>query len=142
MSPNFGIIDIPALAKLTWELHNQCHFVVKDAPDGFRSLMTELRSLQGALRTLSDDVSSNTVFFERMNEDRRCTLERCLNTCFKTLRRLKDLLARYRELGLGDGKLFWQKIKWATQRTQIEDIRSKIMVHTCNLSLCMSSIGK
>ena len=142
MSSGFSILDIPALTRLAWELYNQCQPVVKDAPDGFRSLVNELGSLQGTLRALGDDVTSNMPFFEKMDEDRKRTLERCLGACFQTLQQFKALMNRYRELGIGEGKIFWRGIKWATQRTQVEDIGSKIMAHTCNLNLCVSSIGK
>ncbi|KAJ5089664.1 hypothetical protein N7532_008348, partial [Penicillium argentinense] len=141
MSPSCGILEIPTLAKLTWELYNQCHPLAKDAPDGFRNLVNDLGLLQGNLRTLSEDVSSIAFFFEEMGSGREKTLERCLDACQQTLQRLKSLLGRYRELGIGEGKSFWQRIKWTTQRAQVEDIRSKIIVHTCNVSLCMSSIG-
>jgi hypothetical protein len=77
-----------------------------------------------------------------MDQDRKQNFERSLGACLATLQRLKELLARLRGFETGEGKGFWQKIKWATQRIQIEDIRSKAMVHTCNLSLCISSIGK
>ncbi|KAJ5923526.1 hypothetical protein N7454_008771 [Penicillium verhagenii] len=140
MSENFGIADIPALTKATWEVYNQCQIFAKDAPDGFRNLVTGLGSLQGVMRTLADDFTTNTLFFEEMNEDRRSILERCLNACFETLAWLTSLLNRYQELGISEGKVFWQKIKWATQRTQVEDIRSQLLVHTCNLNLCMSPI--
>lgn len=142
MEESLGITDFPALTKATWEVYNQCQVFAKDAPDGFRNLVTGLGSLQGVMRTLSDDFVSNTAFFEQMSEDRRMILERCLNGCFKTLTWLTSLLNRYRELGISEGKAFWQKIKWSTQRTQIEDIRSKLIVHTCNLSLCMSPMEK
>lgn len=141
MPSNCGILDIPALARVTWELYNQFHPLSKDAPDGFRNLINDLGSLQGSLRALSEDVSSNAFFFQEMDTSRRQALERCLSACYQTLQRLKSLLGRYRDLGVGEGKTFWQRIKWSTQRVQIEDIRSKIIVHTCNLSLCMSSIG-
>ena len=142
MLSTFGILDIPALSKLTWEIYNQCSSVAKDAPDGFRNLTNDLESLHGALKTINDDVSSNLSFFERMDEDRKFMLERCISASFETLHRLKDTLIRYRELGIEEGKVFWQRIKWSTQRTQIENTRSKIMVHTCTLNLYMSSIGK
>ncbi|KAJ5646581.1 hypothetical protein N7490_002953 [Penicillium lividum] len=121
MSENFGIADIPALTKATWEVYNQCQNFAKDAPDGFRHLVTGLSSLQGVMRTLSDDFISNTAFFEQM----------------KTV---GCLLNRYRELGISEGKAFWQRISWTTQRAQVEDIRLKLMVHTCNLCLCVSPI--
>lgn len=137
-----GVFDIPSLAKLTWELYNQCHSLSKDAPDGFQNLMHALGSLQGNLRVLSEDVSSNTSFFDRIDLSRKQTLGKCLNGCHQTLWRLRTLLDLYRDLGIEQEKKIWQKINWPTQRVQIEDIRSKLVIHTCNLSICRSSIGE
>ena len=142
MSSGFSILNVPTITRLTWELYNQCQPVVKYAPDGFQSLVEQLVSLRGTLRALADDITSNPSFFEKMNEQRKHTLERCLNACFQTLQRLKTLLDQYREMGIGEGKLFWQRVGWITQQTQIEEIRSQIMVHSFNLNLWMSSVGK
>ncbi|KAJ5994461.1 hypothetical protein N7451_010185 [Penicillium sp. IBT 35674x] len=138
MEESLGINDIPALTKATWEVYIQCQIFAGDAPDGFRNLVTGLASLQGVMRTISDDFISNAASFQQMSQDRRMILERCLNGCFETLTWLTSLLNRYRELGISEGKAFWQRIKWSTQRMQVEDIRSKLIVHTCNLNLCMS----
>lgn len=142
MSEIFGISDLPAITRATWEVYSQCQQVAKDAPDGFRKLVKELGSLQGVMRAISDDYASNTAFFEMLEEDRRRMMERCLSACLETLTRLTDLLNHYRELGISDGRQFWQRIKWSTQQMQVEDIRSKLIVHTCNMSLCMSPIEK
>ncbi|KAJ5093532.1 hypothetical protein N7456_009393 [Penicillium angulare] len=140
MSEVFGFSDLSAITRATWEIYSQCQQVAKDAPDGFRKLVKELGSLQGVMRAMTDDYASNTSFFETLAEDRRLMLERCLHACLETLSRLTDLLNHYRELGISDGRHFWQRIRWSTQQMQIEDIRSKLMVHTCNMSLCMSPI--
>ncbi|KAH8427342.1 uncharacterized protein LDX57_005056 [Aspergillus melleus] len=141
MMSDFAAGDIVTLTKTVWDLYHSCYLVARDAPDGFRKLVDELASLQGVLCTLREDVQSNTMFFEDLGVDRKRTLQRCLTGCFKTLQRLKDLITRYRNMGVGDGTQFWQKVKWATQRCQIDELKSKIMVHKCNLSLCMSSLG-
>ncbi|KAI3144139.1 hypothetical protein CBS147326_1143 [Penicillium roqueforti] len=142
MPSSLGVIEIPALAKVTWDLYSQCQIIAKDAPAGFRKLATELGSLQGTLRTFVDNVDFKASFLEKMDENCKQTFERSLGACFATLQRLKELLSRLKGFETGDGKGFWQKIKWVTQRTQIEDLRSEITVHTCNLSQYMSSIGK
>lgn len=142
MSSKFGVLDIPTLTKETWELYNLCHTLAEEAPDGFRKLVHELGSLQTSLRALDDGIGSNATLFDSMGEDRKQTLERCVSACFQTLQRLRTLVNRYRELGIGYGRQFWRRMKWITQRQQIENIRSKIMVHTCNLTLCLSPIGK
>jgi hypothetical protein len=142
MPSSFDIVDVPILVKLAWDLHSQCLVLGKDAPDGFKKLVTELCSLQGMLRSFGKDVGSTKSLFEKMDEDRRQTLLQSLGACFATLHELKEILARFKGLDSGDGHSLWRKIKWATQRTHIEDIRSKIMIHTCNLSLCMNFTGK
>ncbi|OQE46781.1 hypothetical protein PENCOP_c001G05947 [Penicillium coprophilum] len=141
MPPSLGVLDVPALAKVTRDVYNQCHLLAKGAPDGFQKLINELGLVQSILCTFSDKVGSNVSFFESMDLDRKQTLEQSLGTCLATLQRLKELLGPFKGLENGDGKGLWQKIKWAAQRTQIEDLRSNIMAHACNLSLCISSIG-
>ncbi|KAJ5835446.1 hypothetical protein N7447_001472 [Penicillium robsamsonii] len=141
MPPSLGVLDISALAKVTRDVYNQCHLLAKGAPEGFQKLITELGSLHGILCTFGDKLCSNASFFEKMDKDRKQTLERSLGTCLATLQRLKELLNPFKSFETGDCNGFWQKIRWAAQRNQIEDIRSNIMVHACNLSLCINSMG-
>ncbi len=142
MSFGWAIGDLLAVTRLAWDLYHNCYLVAREAPDEFRQLVNELASLQGVLRTLRDDVTSDKSFLERLGENRKQTLERCLTGCYETLRKLQALVVKYRKLGIGDGLQFWRKIKWVSQQTEIADLKFKVMVHTCNLSLCMSTIGK
>ena len=125
-----------------WDLYHGCYLVAKDAPDDFRQLVNELASLQGVLRTLRDDVNSDASFLDKLGENRKEMLERCLQACFETLRKLQDLVVKYRKLGINDGAQFWKKLKWVGKKGEVAALRSRVMVHTCNISLCMSSIGK
>lgn len=143
MDPASEAVDILTLARSAWDLYHACYALAGDAPSGFRHLVNQLGSLQDVLRTLRDDVNSNTSFFEQMDKARKQTLERCLTSCFATLHRLDDLLTRYHNMGIAEAKrVFWQRVNWSTQRPQIEELKSHVMVHTCNISLCMSSIDK
>lgn len=142
MALNWGVGDLLSVTKLAWDLYHNCYLVAREAPDEFRQLVNELASLQGVLRTLRDDVHSDKSFLEKLGENRKQTLERCLAGCFDTLQKLQQLVIKYKKLGIGDGIQFWRKIKWVSQRPEIAALKSKVMVHTCNLSLCMSSIGK
>ncbi|KAL8685858.1 MAG: hypothetical protein Q9218_007501 [Villophora microphyllina] len=138
---NWGVGDLLAVTKLAWDLYHNCYLVAREAPEDFRQLVNELASLQGVLRTLRDDVNSDKSFLERMGDSRKETLERCVGSCFYTLDKLEKLVIKYRELGIGDGKKFWAQLKWVNKQKEIADLKSRIMVHTCNLSLCMTSIG-
>ncbi|KAI9886489.1 MAG: hypothetical protein M1823_001739 [Watsoniomyces obsoletus] len=136
-----GVGDVLAVTKLAWDLYHNCYLVAREAPDEFRQMVNELASLQGVLRTLRDDVSSDQSFLEKLGDHRRETLERCLNACQETLRKLEAIVHKYRELGINNGLQFWRRIKWATQQPVISGVRAKLMVHSCNISLCMSTIG-
>ncbi|KJK60629.1 hypothetical protein P875_00053158 [Aspergillus parasiticus SU-1] len=135
VSPDSSAADILTLTKLAWDLYHNCYLITSDAPEVFKQLVNELASLQGVLRALRDDVNSNASFFDDLEEGRRNTSQRCLNVCFNTLQKLKEVVAKYRNLGVGDGKQFWQRVKWVAQRGEIDDLKSRIMIHTCNLSL-------
>lgn len=138
---NWGIGDLLSVTQLAWDLYHNCYLVAREAPDDFRQLVNELASLQACLRTLRDDVNSDKSFLDKLGDNRKQTLERCLANCFDTLRKMQKLVIKYRELGVGDGLQFWRKLKWVGKQGEIAELKSKIMVHTCNISLCMSSIG-
>lgn len=142
MSLNWGVTDLLAVTKLAWDLYHKCFLVAREAPDDFRQLVNELASLQSVLRSLRDDVTSDKSFLDKMGENRKEMLERCLVSCFDTLHKLERLVARFRELGnVGDGPQFWKKLRWVFKQGEISGLRSKIMVHSCNLNLCMSAMG-
>lgn len=135
MASSLSTLNMATLTKVAWELYFQCHLIANNGPEGFRALFPELGLLQEKLRALSDGIVSNGPFYERMKEDRKVALQGCLSTCFETLRNLEDLINRYRELGIWDIKELGQDVNWATLRPQIEGLRSKTVVHTCDLSL-------
>jgi hypothetical protein len=141
MSPNPEILDIDTVSALAWDLYHSCHLLSPGAPDSFRQLVNELASLHGILGDLHDHLNSKSSLFTEVPETRARTLQGCVHACLDTLRRLKEVVSKYRSLG-GDGGHIWHKVKWATQRNHIEQLKSRIMVHTANLHLYMSSIGK
>ena len=81
---NWGVGDVLAISKFAWDLYHNCFLVAREAPDEFRQLVNELASLQGVLRTLQDDINSDKSFFDRLDENRKETLARCLESCAHT----------------------------------------------------------
>ena len=123
-----------------WDLYHNCFLAAKEAPDEFRLLVTELGSLQGVLKNLRDDVNSDGSFVDKLDPQRKDMLERCLRSCFSTLQKLQSLVIKYRDMGLGDGLQFWRRISWTAKKKEISDMKARVMAHTCNISLCLSSI--
>ncbi|KAI4178364.1 MAG: hypothetical protein LQ348_005618 [Seirophora lacunosa] len=111
---------------LAWDLYHKCYKVAKDAPDDFRQLVNKLASLQGVLRTLRDDANSDDSFTRRLDDSRKERLESCIQSCHDTLRNLKKLVSKYQELVVGDGKQFWRKLQWVTEKGHITDFSSAL----------------
>lgn len=132
------MVDISALARLSWELYHSCYLISGDAPEGFRTLVTQLASLQGTLGAFRDHVTSNSSFFENVPEDRIHGLQGCLHGSYSALKQLGDLVTNYRDSGFGNGPIF----QWDTHREQVEGLRSRIMVYSANLNLYMTSTVK
>ncbi|KAJ0426918.1 hypothetical protein BJY00DRAFT_3048 [Aspergillus carlsbadensis] len=141
MSANPEIFDIDTVLTLAWGLYHSCHLLSPGAPDSFRQLVNELASLHGILSALHDHLDSKSSLFAEFPETRARTLQGCVHACLDTLRRLKDVISRYRTLGDSGRDHIWHKVKWATQRNQIEQLKSRVIAHTANLHLYMSSIG-
>ncbi|KAL9050061.1 MAG: hypothetical protein Q9206_005242, partial [Seirophora lacunosa] len=126
---DWGVGDILTLTKLAWDLYHKCYKVAKDAPDDFRQLVNKLASLQGVLRTLRDDANSDDSFTRRLDDSRKERLESCIQSCHDTLRNLKKLVSKYQELVVGDGKQFWRKLQWVTEKGHITDFSLSLLLH-------------
>ncbi|KAL2809413.1 hypothetical protein BJX63DRAFT_358003 [Aspergillus granulosus] len=141
MAPNAEILEVDTVSTLAWDLYHSCHLISSGAPEGFRQLINELSSLHGILRALYDHLNSRPSIFTELAETRALSLQARIHACLNTLRQIKEIISKYQSLGASDGGHIWHKINWATQRTQIEQLKSRIMVHTASLHLHMSSIG-
>ncbi|TGZ81813.1 hypothetical protein EX30DRAFT_340244 [Ascodesmis nigricans] len=141
MSFGYGVGDAMGAARLAWVLYHDCYLVAREAPEEFRNLVSELGSLQGILRSLRDELNSNKKYLENVGAERQDAIERTLDSTFRTLKELQQLVHRFREIGLSDSINFWKRIQWATQQRDIESFRQKLMVHGTTLNLCMTSIG-
>ena len=137
---SWGVGDILTLMKLAFEVYETYFVGAFEAPETFRQLITELASLKGVLRTIKDDAVCDATFPERLEDGKKQMLERCLTASYQTLKKLDEMVVRYRKVGDGEAS-FWKKIKWASEQSTVEDLKAKVMVHRCNLNLCMSTIA-
>ncbi|GLA85695.1 hypothetical protein AtubIFM56815_009936 [Aspergillus tubingensis] len=142
MASIFEAADVLELTKLARDLYLTCNSISGDAPDGFNQLVASLESLHSVFQTLKDDVSSSKIELSESDEECKHTLHRCLNSCSGTLQQLKEVVDMYRNLGFENGRQLWQSIDWMTQQAFIEDLKSKIVAHTCHLGVCVGSLTK
>ncbi|EHA22905.1 hypothetical protein ASPNIDRAFT_52223 [Aspergillus niger ATCC 1015] len=142
MASNSEAADIPELTKLARDLYLTCNSISGDAPDGFNQLVASLASLHSVFQTLRDDVSTRKFELAESDDECRHTLYRCLHSCSGTLQQLKEVVDMYRNTGFENGRQLWQSIDWMTQQAFIDDLKSKIVAHTCYLGVCVGSLTK
>ncbi|GKZ78129.1 hypothetical protein AnigIFM56816_001514 [Aspergillus niger] len=142
MASNSEAADIPELTKLARDLYLTCNSISGDAPDGFNQLVARLASLYSVFQTLRDDVSTRKFELAESDDECRHTLYRCLHSCSGTLQQLKEVVDMYRNTGFENGRQLWQSIDWMTQQAFIDDLKSKIVAHTCYLGVCVGSLTK
>ncbi|CAZ85639.1 unnamed protein product [Tuber melanosporum] len=137
MSFGLSVGDFITGAKLAWDLYHKCFLVAKDAPNEFLELMREIGSLRGVLKCIEDEINTR-----RIDESRQLAIRRTMDGTTRTLRRLEALVLKYRKLWSSDGLHFWRRIGWVREQQDIEGFRVRIMVYTCTLNLCVSSVGE
>lgn len=142
MASNSEAADIPELTKLARDLYLTCNSISGDAPDGFNQLVASLASLHSVFQTLRDDASTRKFELAESDDECRHTLYRCLHSCSGTLQQLKEVVDMYRNTGFENGRQLWQSIDWMTQQAFIDDLKSKIVAHTCYLGVCVGSLTK
>lgn len=99
--------------------------------------MRELNSLRGVLKCIEDEINAR-----RIDESRKLAIKRAMDGTTDTLRRLEARVLKYRKLGLSHGLHLWKRLKWVGEQRNIEGFRVRIMVYTCTLNLCVSSVGE
>lgn len=137
MSISYGASDIVALSSLVWKLYNDVYVPAREAPKNRLELIKELGGLKEVLSILAADTNSKTCK-QRLREDRKRTLDLCLNNCGDILAKLDKLIEKHRNLR---GSL-WEGVKWVRTRREVAKLRSRLAVYTAHLKLFLVSTGK
>ena len=130
--------EVISITKLSWDVYDSCDIVAR-APEEFRQLVQRLASLQGVLRALRDEVTSDQSFLDRLGDYRRMGLWQDMENCRETLQQLEEMMLHYRARA-NDSINIWQRIPWAVEQPAIYRVQARIMVYSYNLRLYMSPI--
>ena len=125
MSYGYGVGDFIAVSKLAWDVYN----AYKDAPEDFRNISDEIKSLHII-------VERNKVKFQDKTRtpDEQVQLRDILQGCTNVLEDLDKLHAKYMRLGSAQGSSSQvvDRIKWTQEN--IGELRARLTSNTTLLN--------
>ena len=129
MSFGYSVGDILAISKLAWDVYN----VYKDAPDKFRNISDEIKSLH----IIVDSDSLKAKFQDpNLTLGERERLREILQGCTNVLKDLDKLLIKYRSLGSPQGSSTssqaLHRVKWGQEN--IAELRARLISNTTLLN--------
>ena len=127
MSFGYSVGDILTISKLAWDVYN----VYKDAPDEFRNISDEIKSLHNIV----DSDNLQAKFQDpRLTSEERERLREILQGCTNVLKDLDKLLIKYKSLGSqqGSSSRALDRVKWG--REDIAELRARLTSNTILLN--------
>ena len=128
MSFGFGVGDFLAVTKLAWEVYT-AYKDYKEAPDDFRNISDEIKSLHIIVDRHKDEFLNTTL-----NPDEAAQLREILQGCTNVLEDLDRLRIKYMSLGSAPGSSSQaiDRIKWSQEN--IAELRARLSSNTVLLT--------
>ena len=123
MNFQLGVGDILELSRLAWDVYTM-FTAYKDAPEDFRNISDEIKSLHIIVDRNKDKFQNKTL-----NSNEQEQLREILQGCTNVLRDLDKLRTNYMSLGSAQGSSLQaiDHIKWSQEN--IAELRARLMVN-------------
>ncbi|PCD37259.1 hypothetical protein AU210_005762 [Fusarium oxysporum f. sp. radicis-cucumerinum] len=145
MSFGFGVGDFIAVGELCWKIYTRVYKVSRDAPEELRALIQELGNFSNTVKLLNEEVEDREEWIKRAGERRLEYTCKIVGQAKETLQKMDRLADKYAELGTGDSsegsrrsfRIQWNRIKYALEVSNINELRAKFMSHNLQLTLLL-----
>ncbi|KAL7901573.1 hypothetical protein HDV63DRAFT_404868 [Trichoderma sp. SZMC 28014] len=145
MSFGFGIGDLIGVADLCWRLYSRAYKVSRDAPEELRGLNQELGNFHNTIQLLLEELKDTDSIVFNSGDVRIDTVRRVVSQSEETLKKMQQLSERYAELQSSSTvqekrrmlRIYWDRLKYTRELHNINDLRSKIMLHNSQLTLIL-----
>ncbi|RFU73705.1 hypothetical protein TARUN_8545 [Trichoderma arundinaceum] len=145
MASSSGIDDAISVGKLCWELYSKVYKVSRDAPEELRGLSQELGNLHNTIQLLTEELKDEGSTLLQSGEVRISSVRRIMEQSEETLNKMQRLSERYVELQTpADARekrrtfrILWDQLKYSRELHNINDLRSKLMLHNSQLTLIL-----
>jgi len=127
MSFGYSVGDIVSIAKLAWDVYN----VYKDAPDNFRNISDEIKSLH---IIVDSDILRTKFQDPKLTSEERERLREILQGCTNVLKDLDRLLLKYKSLGSPQGSSSRALDRFQWGKEDIAELRARLTSNTTLLN--------
>lgn len=129
MSFGYAVGDVIAVGKLAWDLYHDCYLVARGAPQEFKLLVEELKTLHAAMKMFEDELKNADSLLARSGEDRRNMVQNMLDQVKAVLLDLHTVFNKHRNLGNSSRQGIrkgWDRIKWSLDAKDVDGLRNKV----------------
>lgn len=134
MSFGYAVGDVIAVGKLAWDLYHDCYLVARSAPQEFKLLVEELKTLHAAMKMFEDELKNADSLLARSGEDRRNMVQNMVDQVKAVLIDLQAVFNKHRNLGNNSRqgiKKGWDRVKWSFDAKDVDGLRNKVYYRCC-----------
>lgn len=129
MSFGYGIGDVIAVGELAWKLHHDCYLVARGAPQEFKLLVDELKTLHMSMKMFEEELQNNDSILSRSGNDRKKMIADMVGQVRTILDSLLVVFAKHRNIGNTSRprvKRGWDQFKWSLNAKEVDSLRNKV----------------
>ena len=146
MSFGFSIGDFITVAQLAKQLYRDIYHVARGAPKELQSLMSEIATLSQSIDFLIDEAKDPQSILVAAGDARCRTVHELLTHISNTLCDLEKFAKKHQLIiqsaQRSKVKRVWDKVKWATEVSSVDQFLTKISYHNGKLNLLLTLAQK
>lgn len=115
------------ISKVAWDLYLDCFTMASGAPQEFRLLVEELKTLHAMMKSFEGEFKNPDSMLVRAGEDCQKLIANMLAELNESLKTLNRIFCKNPSItGQFGGNHTWEKYKWASDGKQVYETRSKV----------------
>ena len=131
MSFGYAVGDFLTIGKLAWDLYHDCFLIARGAPQEFKLLVEELKTLHAMMQMFDKEFQDpQSILLRSGGDDRKKMISQMMESIRQTLNGLNEAFRKHRNLGSttrSTMKRGWDKFKWSLNSRDVDGLRSKVL---------------
>ena len=119
--------DFHAIGQVAWLLYRNCFAIASGGPKDFRLLVEDLKTLHMMMKSFEEEFMNPESVLVRAGEERQKMITKILAKLNESLNTLNRIFCKNpNDASRLSVNLAWDKFKWASDKKEVHEIRSKV----------------